>query len=546
MTLPEDQILLGDCLDHLRRMPDESIDACVCDPPYGLGTKEPKPEEILAYLQGASELNAGGDFMGKKWTVPSVAVWREVFRVLKPGGHLLAFGGTRTWDLISMGIRMAGFENRDTVASYHPALTWNYATGMPKSTNVSKSIDRMAGAEREVVGVNPAYHSEGKRSGTGTNPWGGHNDGSFSDPNGAGVLTAPATSEAKEWEGWGTALKPSWEPILVFRKPFKGTLVKNVLTHGTGALNIDASRVAHGSPDDLSAHQKSVEQIKAQGGVRDGSWKNSSDLSGANDVNLAGRWPANAILSHSPECQKVGTKQAKRFGSISGDTDIPFKSYRSPQDDGLVDGKLEKRTSFKAYGEGSSETVDARECAPGCPVAAFDQQSGRRPSTLTGRANPAQSHSHPGTEFNPNSTFLGERSHHSNVYADNGGASRFFKQFQQVENPFFYSTKASRKEAGSGEFKVLHPTLKPLKLMQYLIKLVTPPGGVVLDPYCGSGTTCHSALLEGFRYIGIERDEVSHAEATKRLDVARAANADDLAARDMYNVAMGGDDADEA
>jgi site-specific DNA-methyltransferase (adenine-specific) len=436
---------LGDCLELLKTLPSDYFDSCVSDVPYGLGPKEPTTNEIVAYIQGA-ELNTQGDFMGKKWAIPSVNVWKEVFRVLKPGAHLLSFGGTRTFDLISLGLRVAGFQNRDTIASNYPGIQWTYASGMPKSTNVGKAI---------------------------------------------AALEVPTEAEKEAISGWGSGLKPSWEPILVFRKPFKGPLFKNVLQHGTGALNIDATRVAHSSKEDFERHKLQVEAVRARGGVREDSWKNTSDLCGANEVTEAGRWPANSLFSHHPQCERLDA---------------------------------------------------AWVCAPGCPVAHLDAQSGDRPSTLTGRADPHTSHTHPGTEFNENSTFLGKRTHHSNVYADSGGASRFFAQFQQeLEAPFYYSTKANRMEASMGEFKVKHVTLKPIKLMQYLVRLVTPKGGVVLDPYCGSGTTCHAALLEGCSYVGIERDPEAHDEATRRMAIVQNHVEGDQHTQGAFDLMMGGD-----
>ena len=467
------KILLGKCLDRLKELPDNCIESCVSDVPYGLGTKEPTVEKIIAYLQG-EELDTGGDFMGKRWAIPSVNVWREVYRVLKPGGYVLSFGSTRTFDLISLGLRAAGFQYRDTIM-------WLYSSGMPKSHNVGNAIDKMKGAKREVM--------------------------------------SPATPEVAEWGGYGTGLKPSWEPIVMFRKPFKGTVSKNVLKYGTGALNIDACRVAHSSEEDYEEHKKQVEAIKAKGGVRGNSWKNASDLSDANDVNPNGRWPANTLLAHHPDCQLLGSKTVK--GITGGSVAIRKENSYSKSGGYFSEGR--KQTERKGYlDETGKEIVDASACVPECPIALLDSQSGDRPSTLTGRADPNKSHEHPGTEHNPNSTFLGERTYHSNVYADSGGASRFFKQFQagQSEVRFHYSSKANRRKAGSGEFKVLHPTLKPISLMAYLIRMVTPPGGVVLDPYCGSGSTCHAALLEGYSYIGIELDPEHYQEALRRLEVA--------------------------
>lgn len=229
-------------------------------------------------------------------------------------------------------------------------------------------------------------------------------------------------------QGGGTGLKPSWEPILLFRKPFKGTLADNVLEHGTGGLNIDATRVKHASKADFEAHKAGVDAIKERGGSRDKSWKNSSDLSGANDVKEGGRWPGNALFEHSASCRKVGTQRVKTSVLKSG-------SGRSKEDysSGVYGvgwkGQPEGERLDHADEDGRQE-VDAWECAQGCPVRELNAQSGERPSTLTGRADPNTSHRHPGHEMNPNSAFLGERSHLSRVYADAGGAARFFTQFE--------------------------------------------------------------------------------------------------------------------
>ena len=263
----ENQVLLGDCLEVLRKLPDATFDSCVVDPPYGLGD-EPTPEEIIAYLQGADLVT--GDFMNKDWDIPSVLVWREVLRILKPGGHVLSFGGTRTWDLISLGLRAAGFEKRDTIADDHPGLQWVQSQGMPKSTNISKQLQK---------------------------------------------LKHP---QALEFAGLGTGLKPTWEPVLVFRRPLsEKNLALNVLKHGTGGLNIDATRVRHASPDDLAQHKAGVEAIKARGGSMADSWKNSSDLSGANEVTSAGRWPPNLLLTHAEGCN-TGTHPGNQHGDADG------------------------------------------------------------------------------------------------------------------------------------------------------------------------------------------------------------------------------------
>src|SRR5690625_3484504 len=220
-------------------MEDSSVDSVVTDPPYGL-SKEPDINEVLTkWLAGEEYDHKHGGFMGKSWDsfVPPPSLWREVFRVLKPGGHALVFAGTRTQDLMTISLRLAGFEVRDVIE-------WLYFSGFPKSHNVGKAFDRRAGAERDVVGMSP-YYSEGRNvdnfgvAGEGTT---GQRDRS---------ITAPATDLAQKWDGWGTALKPAHEPIIVVRKPLidadtgrKLTVADCVEKYGTGAINIDASRIA--------------------------------------------------------------------------------------------------------------------------------------------------------------------------------------------------------------------------------------------------------------------------------------------------------------
>lgn len=258
---------------------DNSVDAIVTDPPYGLS------------------------FMGKRWDydVPSVEIWAECLRVLKPGGHLLAFAGTRTQHRMAVRIEDAGFEIRDLIM-------WCYGSGFPKSLDVSKqidqqekntwvkisnAIDKAAGAEREVVGRKVNYHSEGRRSGSGENHH-GKNDGSFSNPDTAAAITAPATDAARQWQGWGTALKPALEPITVARKPLAGTVAENVLQHGTGAINVDGCRVGYlpGERVQTFWNNRGGATINAAEG------QGTKPRTGENAYDPSkGRWPANLILS---------------------------------------------------------------------------------------------------------------------------------------------------------------------------------------------------------------------------------------------------------
>jgi DNA modification methylase len=201
----------GDCLDILKTLPDNCIDAIVSDPPYGLGTKEPTGEDIDRYLSGESRLDTGGDFMGHSWDIPSVAVFKECYRVLKPGRHVLCFAGTRTWDLMAAGMRAAGFTPQGGIAEKFglPLLQWIHGQGFPKSLDIAKAIDKHLGVKREVLGERTVVQGGGTSL-----------ELRMGEKREVQVqVTAPTSPEAKKWEGWGTALKPAWEPVIAFIKP---------------------------------------------------------------------------------------------------------------------------------------------------------------------------------------------------------------------------------------------------------------------------------------------------------------------------------------
>ena len=446
------QLHHGDCLEVMASMADNSVDAVVTDPPYGLS------------------------FMGKNWDhgVPGEEFWREALRVAKPGAHLLAFGGTRTFHRIAVAIEDAGWEIRDCVM-------WVYGSGFPKSLDVSKAIDRVAGevdrlhrftawmrstgltaaqlnaatctamgshyltsgsqpaiptpalwakirplcstvpqwvdalvdrieAEREIVGKS-ARHGGGTMNGS-----------SFQVPAKIPNITAPATDAARQWQGWGTALKPAWEPVIVARKPLEGTVAANVLKYGTGAINVDGCRINPG------------ENVPGGGGGKR-SARSSGILGEARPGNLteahtAGRWPANVI--HDGGEEVVGLMgEAARF---------------------FYCAKASKR----------------------------DRDEGCEGMTAIHRAN--------GSKWTDQDYRVtsGERSH----------------------------------DRESGPRRNHHPTVKPTDLMRYLCRLVTPPGGIVLDPFMGSGSTGKAAMLEGFQFIGIEREAGYLAIAEARISHA--------------------------
>ena len=406
----------------MNQMPPESVDAIVTDPPYGLG------------------------FMGKKWDgLPPSLEWAEAcYRVLKPGGHIAAFGGTRTWHRLAVAIEDAGFEMRDSLA-------WLYGSGFPKSHDVGKAIDKLAGAEREVVGSKigqPGYHLSGKGE---AGPAYGSNLQQLTaeQREAAATITAPATPEAEQWQGWGTALKPAFEPIVLARKPLaEKTVARNVLAHGTGAINVDGCRIAGEVPTttrgghaekhrvpDSHPDAKNLGRLRPQGRV---------------EGNPAGRWPANVVLD-----QHAAAWVDEQSGDIKG----------------RVGMKQNGVGSFHLGGFSTLAELEASAAIGGtCP-------NGRDARTTLARyrTNKAQADETAGTE-------------------DQGGASRFF-----------YTAKAPKRERPNVD-GVQHPTVKPLAIMRWLIRLVTPPGGTVLDPFAGSGTTIEAALIEGFDPVGIEME----------------------------------------
>lgn len=327
------QIIHGDCLQVLRTFPSNAVDSVVTDPPYGL-SREPDIREVLEkWLAGEDYTHRGSGFMGKTWDsfVPGPAIWREVYRVLKPGGHALVFAGTRTQDLMTISLRLAGFEIRDCIA-------YLYFSGFPKSLDVSKAFDKRAGVEREVIGKGNAGLAKGESRRNGSHIVGYRETYD---------ITAPATDLAKKWDGWGTALKPAHEPIIVARKPLDGTVADNVERWGTGALNINGCRIGDNK----------------------------------------GRFPANCVTT---------------------EPDAFFSKYFN-----VTPPELCKKTS--------------------------------------------------------------KRDRNSNWRGEIVGQNR-------------------------------HPTVKPIDLMAWLVRLITPSGGIVLDPFAGSGSTCVAARREGFFFIGIEQE----------------------------------------
>lgn len=402
------RVINADSIDHLKTLEANSVDAVVTDPPYGLGNCSPRAvtEALSAWVAGEKYKPRGAGFMGKSWDafVPGPELWREVYRVLKPGGHAIIFAGSRTVDLMGIAVRLAGFEVRDM-------LHWIYGSGFPKSLDVSKAINKRAGAEREVIGKDT-------RAGK-TAFWPEEGMSGFN-------ITAPATNQAKQWEGWGTALKPAHEPALLCRKPLDGAVVDNVERWGVGGINVDGCRIGD-------------EAIITDG--RDSAGSNSR---GSFDPNFyggehIGRWPANILLD--PEAASLLDLQAGLDAS-----------------------------RFFYCGKATREEKEAG-------LAGFIQKAS---SDLTGRKE--------------------------------GTAGLVMKHADGSEKANLYAGTSGQQPRAN-----VHPTVKPLAVMRWLCKLITPPGGLVLDPFCGSGSTGCAASQLGFRFLGIEREPEYAAIARARV-----------------------------
>ncbi len=447
------KLMLGDNIELLKKLEDNSIDSVVTDPPYGLS------------------------FMNKKWDydVPSVEFWKEVYRVLKPGGHILSFGGTRTYHRMVMNIEDAGFEIRDQIM-------WLYGSGFPKSHNIGKAVDKLQGNERKIVGekTGGAYSSGTNNLGINRASLLGNGDGRKTSPtrgNDFGIITKGQS----EFEGWGSALKPAVEPICLARKPLsEKSLAENVLRWGTGGINIDGCRVGI---DNMSYIRKE----KDKGVIGFGMKPYNSEIA-------EGRFPANIILECS--CDEV----------IKGEKGKWKKTYRSKSGEIYGDGKGTNVIETGGYtGDKGDIHTD-----PNCPCRMLDEQSGVSKSNCKSGVVESK---------DPNIFNDGEKkaTGHKNKmmigdYNDKGGASRFF-----------YQAKVSKAERNLGldefeEIKSNHPTMKPVNLMTYLCRLITPPNGIVLDPFMGSGSTGIAAQLEGFNFIGMEMDEEYIKVAEARIE----------------------------
>jgi site-specific DNA-methyltransferase (adenine-specific) len=450
------RLLLGDCLDKLKELKDNSVDSIVTDPPYGLS------------------------FMGKKWDydVPSVDIWQECLRVLKPGGYLLSFAGSRTYHRMAVRIEDAGFEIRDQIM-------WIYGSGFPKSMDISKQIDKSAGKleERKVIGQREDILKkqakdlrEGKRKIKET--FNGESSGNGFVSVSADI-TEPVTDGAKQWQGWGTSLKPAHEPIVMARKPIVGTVAQNVLEWGTGGINIDECRVDFVSEEDKN--ESTGKNQHADFGSTMGTNQVYGDYSmlEPQNYNPTGRFPANVILDK--EAGKVLDEQSGTSKSTGG---------RSGNKNGIgsagIYGKYDGQVSNEDPGFGD---VGGASRFFYCPkTSKSDRNEGcekiEPKSVGTLNANSADLENYGGSSL--------------------GGASlKGEHKNPEPKNNF-------------------HPTVKPTDLMGYLIRLVTPKGGVVLDPFMGSGSTGKAAVREGMDFVGVEREseyfEIAEARIQYEID----------------------------
>lgn len=471
------------------------------------GNRWAGPADNSAMESLRDRLMVGRKYVEPPWSGHEFQDWCRLWaveaqRVLRPGGHLLAFGGTRTYHRMACGVEDAGFEVRDSIH-------WLYGSGFPKSLDVSKAIDGAAGAEREVISVNRTGWS-GTLGGKGSLA-------GLGDAEDIRTVTAPATKDAQRWAGWGTALKPGHEPIIMARKPLVGTVAANVVEHGTGGLNIDGCRV-DASPEDEAARaatrdawRQSLEAgtigAPGQGTSLAAAVTGDSRVGTVQPDLPPGRWPANLILSHSAGCEEVGTRkvptgEAVKIRGSQGESPTGWGSW----------GRAEPGTPNQTYAdEDGTETIEAWRCVDGCPVAEIDRQSGESQSRIGGPRVGL-----PGDGWGMTSV--------GTEYEDEGGASRFFyvaKPSRAERNRGLSGFAAKRladremddgpggdnpRNRSNAEAVNFHPTVKPVDLMRYLCRLVTPPGGIVLDPFAGSGTCGIAAVREGMRYIGIEQD----------------------------------------
>lgn len=606
---PTTQLHVGNCREVLKGLPENSIDAVVTDPPYGLSQHGDIREPLERWLAGESYVHRRAGFLQCEWDSfpPGPDIWKEVYRVLKPGGHLLAFAGSRTMDLMSIAIRLAGFENRDSISveGTLQCLRWEYSQGFPKSLDVSKAIerkrhdnilpichflrqkieengishqdisrhfgfsDRMVGhwiaqTERsqptiptpeqweELKGIlgfgnemdEQFYHLSNRKGQLG-DVWyerevtGQHEEDSFGEwharygtqrgLNPKEKRDIPVTQEASRWKGWGTSLNPAWEPLLVFKKPtgipsHPMAIAENVMTFGTGAMNLDACRVA--SSDPVTAHSRSEKGGKSKGVYGDFHFQETHQSEGQK----MGRWPSNLVYCHHPACVLKGTQQAK--ATSGGIKTVVRKAGGAHQEAGghMTPGR---ENPYKGYGNSEGqELVEVWECHPSCPIRELNVQSRIGDDARASRFFPSFGWTSDDPYFgfkhcpkasrrerNAGCEHLPVRRGRMNMSGKcvNCGKGRLdgCREGPCCDNPEY-----NNEEMVFGDVPNFHPTVKPVALMRWACRLVTPPGGTILDPFMGIGTTGVAAVREGFNFVGVEMSKEYHEVASARVNHA--------------------------
>lgn len=625
------KIINGDCIEEMAKLPENSIDAIVSDPPYG-----------LAFM------NKDWDkFSPKEFQDFSYHWGKEALRVLKPGGWLLAFSGTRTYHRMVCGLEDAGFEISNMIL-------WMYGSGFPKSLDISKSIDKVPkikyvtefkkwlniqikNSEKTSKQINDecgftatSYGRHDAKDGWAVNipskdkwimmkkvinlsndydwiiednleergylktPTGnmhkGNGDSLRFKKEGKQLKNNPIDQMAKKWNGWGTQLKPAFEPIVMAQKPRKGTYAKNVLKWGVGGINIDGCRVENSVKDDYDLNERPISP--KQSTERTVNIK-ADDPESIHGVKQKGRFPSNILLSHHSECKLIGVKKVGS-GKAKNNSEIKRKglSKKDPVFNSKTSGfTFDKLTSMGNYG---IETIPAYKCHKDCPINILDKQSGEKQTSYRknligthyeksflnsmfkngGTFSTSNQHNDKGgasryfkqfeyqchedcpvkliddqsgkTKTTPNNNYKWNKTKcEGNTFEgrgtytprnDEGGASRYFKQFDS----FIYNGKAYKTERNAGLEDLEHvdntkmvnrkkdspgiknpragagrgqgakndiATLKPVNVMRYLVRMVCPKGGIVLDPFAGSGTTGIACIVEGMKYILIEKRE---------------------------------------
>jgi len=473
------KIICADCIEAMKEIEDNSIDSCVTDPPYGLEFMGKEWDKLWAkrdgLIQNLPDRNYGTNpylqaKVNKYVAGKEAQEWHyqwttELYRVMKPGAYILVFGGTRTYHWMVCAVEDAGFEIKDMVL-------WLYGSGFPKSMDISKAIDKELGklGERKVIGVEKGHTGSKVKN----------HAGNFDDDNYEWdreyKITAPATPEAKKWEGWGTALKPACEPIVLAKKPIsEHNIAQNVLKWGTGGLNIDGCRISYRSNRDLEGAKVGFKYV---GWKHSGNRKEEMTTLEYNLANQQGRFPANVIL----ECC-------------------------------CEDDRCLTHTN------------------PNCVCRLLDEQSGILTSGLL-----APHHMNGNKNLSCYNKWkegtIGEKHKGQSFGGDKGGASRFFYQAKASQDERWFYCKICKQaypmkerdkhvhnapESTKYQYLEFHPTQKPLQLIRYLIRLVTPPNGTLIDPFMGTGTMIVAAEKEGFNSIGIDNKLEYCKIALKRL-----------------------------